>query len=364
MTLNQESLIKKIVKGGLDKLVVNFLNIPSTPFHIIISYLDIYDKMNLVKNMNLMNHEKHYNTLNHYYKNKYQKKVYKIPLNGGFTCPNIDGTVATGGCTFCSFMGSGDFAGNKREPLKSQFEDIKSMMQLKWKDGLYIAYFQANTNTHAPLEKLKELYEEAITLDPNIVMLSIGTRPDSLPKDVLDYLEDLNQRMPVQVELGLQTIHEKTSDLINRAHDLKCFDDAVYELRKRNIEVVVHVINGLPYETKEMMIDTIKHVNKLDIQGIKIHMLHLMEKTKMGYDYKKNPWPLLSLEDYVDITVDQILWLRKDIIIHRLTGDAPSSMLIAPTWTKKKFVVTNEIDKKLRALHLFQGDYYEKFTNS
>jgi radical SAM protein (TIGR01212 family) len=363
MTLNQESFIKKIVKGGLDKLVVNFLNIPSTPFHIIISYLDIYDKMNLVKNMNLMNHEKHYNTLNHYYRHKYQKKVYKIPLNGGFTCPNIDGTVATGGCTFCSFMGSGDFAGNKKEPLKTQFENIKEMMQMKWTDGYYIAYFQANTNTHAPLERLKELYEEAITLDPNIVMLSIGTRPDSLPIDVLDYLEDLNKRMPIQIELGLQTIHEKTSDLINRAHDLKCFDDAVKALRKRNIEVVVHVINGLPYETKQMMIDTIKHVNTLDIQGIKIHMLHLMEKTKMGYDYKKNPWPLLSLEDYVDITVDQILWLRKDIIIHRLTGDAPSKMLIAPTWTKKKFVVTNEIDKKLRALNLFQGDYYEKYTH-
>jgi hypothetical protein len=312
--------------------------------------------MNLVKNMNLMNHEKHYNTLNNYYKNKYQKKVYKIALNGGFTCPNIDGTVATGGCTFCSFMGSGDFAGNKKESLKSQFHHIKDMMQLKWKDGYYIAYFQANTNTHAPLERLKELYEEAITLDPNIVMLSIGTRPDCLGDDVLDYLEDLNKRMPVQVELGLQSIHEKTSILINRAHDLQCFDDAVKKLRQRHIEVVVHIINGLPFETKEMMIDTVKHVNTLDIQGIKIHMLHIMEKTKMGYDYKKEPWDILTLASYVDITVDQILWLRKDIIIHRLTGDSPTSMLIAPTWTKKKFVVTNEIDKKLRSLNLFQGD--------
>jgi hypothetical protein len=320
--------------------------------------------MNLVKNMNLMNHEKHYNTLNNYYKNKYQKKVYKIALNGGFTCPNIDGTVATGGCTFCSFMGSGDFAGNKKESLKSQFHHIKDMMQLKWKDGYYIAYFQANTNTHAPLERLKELYEEAITLDPNIVMLSIGTRPDCLGDDVLDYLEDLNKRMPVQVELGLQSIHEKTSILINRAHDLQCFDDAVKKLRQRHIEVVVHIINGLPFETKEMMIDTVKHVNTLDIQGIKIHMLHIMEKTKMGYDYKKEPWDILTLASYVDITVNQILWLRKDIIIHRLTGDSPTSMLIAPTWTKKKFVVTNEIDKKLRSLNLFQGDYYERSSNT
>lgn len=310
--------------------------------------------------MNITNDEKHYNTLTNYYQYRYGKKVFKIALNGGFTCPNIDGTVASGGCTFCSFMGSGDFAGDKHDSLKDQFEMQKIMMSQKWHDGLYIAYFQANTNTHAPLPRLKALFEEAITLDPHIVLLSIGTRPDALPKDVLDYLGELNQRMPVQVELGLQTIHQETSDLINRAHDLKCFDEAVYELRKRGIEVVVHIINGLPYETKDMMIDTVKHINKLDVQGIKIHMLHLMQKTKMGHDYLKNPWHLLTLEEYVDITVNQILWLRKDIIIHRLTGDAPSSMLIAPTWTKKKFVVTNEIDKKLRALGLYQGAYYEK----
>lgn len=316
--------------------------------------------MNLVKRMNLMNAEKHYNTIHNYYLNKYQKKVYKIPLNGGFTCPNIDGTVASGGCTFCSYMGSGDFAGDKHEPLKTQFETIKSMMEKKWKDGLYIAYFQANTNTHAPLPRLKELFEEAISLDPKIVMISIATRPDVLPDDVIDYLRELNQRMPVQIELGLQTIHQETSDLINRAHDLKCFDDAVKRLRKHNIEVVVHIINGLPHESKEMMLETVRHINTLDVQGIKIHMLHLMEKTKMGYEYKQNPWPLLTLEEYVDIVINQILWLRKDIIIHRITGDAPSEMLLAPMWTKKKFVVMNEIDKKLRKLNLYQGDYYEK----
>lgn len=310
--------------------------------------------------MNLMNHEKHYNTLTAYYNYRFKKKVFKISLNGGFTCPNIDGTVASGGCTFCSFMGSGDFAGNKLDPLSIQFKKQKDMMHQKWKDGAYIVYFQANTNTHAPLKRLKELYEEAITLDPNIVMISIATRPDVLPDDVVDYLGELNERIPVQIELGLQTIHQETSDLINRAHDLACFDDAVKRLREKNLEVVVHIINGLPFETKEMMVETVKHVNTLDIQGIKIHMLHLMEKTKMGYQYKKNPWKLLALEDYVDITVDQILWLRKDIIIHRLTGDSPASMLIAPFWTKKKFVVTNEIDKKLRKLNLYQGDYNER----
>lgn len=310
--------------------------------------------------MNLMNHEKHYNTLHNYYLETYKKKVFKIALNGGFTCPNIDGTVATGGCTFCSYMGSGDFAGNKWEPLSTQFNKIKTMMHQKWEDGFYVVYFQANTNTHAPLERLKTLYEEAITLDPNIVLLSIGTRPDVLPDDVVEYLGELNQRMPVQIELGLQTIHQETSDLINRAHDLACFDDAVKRLREKKIDVVVHIINGLPFETKEMMIETVKHLNHMDIQGIKIHMLHLMEKTKMGYQYKKNPWKLMTLEEYVDVTVEQIGWLRKDIIIHRLTGDAPSPMLIAPEWTKKKFVVTNEIDKKMRRMNLWQGDYYEK----
>lgn len=310
--------------------------------------------------MNLLTKEKHYNTLNNYYRKTYNQKVFKVALNAGFTCPNIDGTVASGGCTFCSWMGSGDFAGDKRDSLKVQFENIKQQMHKKWKDGLYIAYFQANTNTHAPLPRLKEIYEEAITLDPKIVMISLGTRPDSLPEDVLDYLEELNTRMPVQVELGLQTIHQSTSDLINRAHDLKTFDDAVLRLHKRGIEVVVHIINGLPTEDKKMMLDTVKHLNTLPIQGIKIHMLHLMEKTKMGYDYIQNPWELLTLEEYVDITTDQLLWLRPDIIVHRVTGDAPEEMLIAPLWTKKKFVVANEIDKRLRKLRLFQGAYYEE----
>lgn len=311
--------------------------------------------------MQLMTDEKHYNTLNNYYRHVYPNKVFKIALNGHFTCPNIDGTVARGGCTFCTPLGSGDFAGSKYDPLRKQFDNIKEMMHLKWSDKAnYVVYFQANTNTHGPLEKLKSLYEEAITLDPNIVMISIATRPDSLPIEVLDYLDDLNKRMPLQVELGLQTIHETTSNLINRAHDMKCFDDAVFELRKRNIEVVVHIINGLPYETKEMMLDTIRHINTLDIQGIKIHMLHVMEKTKMGFDYKKNPFPILSLEEYVDITVDQLRILKPSMIVHRVTGDAPLKLLIEPKWTIKKFVVQNEIDKRMRALNAWQGDLYER----
>lgn len=310
--------------------------------------------------MNIMNTEKHYNTLNNYYRFKYHKKVFKIALNGNFTCPNIDGTVARGGCTFCTPLGSGDFAGNKQSPLKEQFENIKQMMHTKWPDeAYYVVYFQANTNTHGPIEKIKKLFDEAITLDKNIVMISIATRPDSLPDDVLDYLNDLNKRVPVQVELGLQTIYQKTSDLINRAHDLQCFDEAVHKLRERGIEVVVHIINGLPYETNEMMLKTAQHLNSLDIQGVKIHMLHVMEKTKMGFDYKKNPFPVLTLEAYVNITVLQLRHLNKNIIIHRVTGDAPKSLLIEPTWTLKKFVVQNEIDKLMRKHNFFQGDLYE-----
>ncbi|PKK86990.1 MAG: TIGR01212 family radical SAM protein [Tenericutes bacterium HGW-Tenericutes-8] len=309
--------------------------------------------------MNLMTDEKHYNTLNNYYRAYYPNKVFKIALNGGFTCPNIDGTVAKGGCTFCTPLGSGDFAGSKYDPLKIQFDNIKEMMHLKWPDKAnYIVYFQANTNTHSPIDKIKKLFDEAIGLDENIVMISIATRPDSLPIEVLDYLTELNQKMPVQVELGLQTIHETTSDLINRAHDITCFDDAVKALRNRNIEVVAHIINGLPYETKDMMLDTVRHLNTLDIQGIKIHMLHVMEKTKMGFDYKKHPFPILSLEDYVDITVDQLRILKPNIIVHRVTGDAPLKLLIEPKWTLKKFVVQNEIDKKMRLLNAWQGDSY------
>lgn len=306
--------------------------------------------------MNLFTNEKHYNTLNNYYKYKYKRKVYKIPLNGGFTCPNIDGTVATGGCTFCSYMGSGDFAGNKFDPLKVQFKQGKDMMIKKWGEGLYIPYFQANTNTHGTLSKLKTLFEEAITLDKDNVMISIATRPDALDDEKIAYLVDLNKRMPVQIELGLQTIHNETGKLINRGHNLEVFDKIVKKLKDHNFEIVVHIINGLPNETKEMMVETAKYVNSLNISGIKIHMLHIMEKTKMGFDYKKNPWNLLTLEEYVDITVTQLRHLNKNMIIHRLTGDAPRAMLLAPNWTLKKFIVLNEIDKLMRKNKYYQGD--------
>lgn len=309
--------------------------------------------------MNLMTKEKPYNTLNAFYRNKFGKKVFKVSLNGGFTCPNKDGKSGTGGCTFCSESGSGDYAGNKAEPLQVQFEKIKTRMHQKWKDAYYIAYFQANTNTYDTAENLRTLYEEALGLDPKIVGLSIGTRPDAFSEAIYDLLSELNTKTYLTVELGLQSIYPETSKLINRGHDLKCFDDAVKELRKRNIDVVVHVINGFPNENKEMMINTVKHVNTLGVQGIKIHMLHIVKKTVLGHQYTIKPFKTLSLEEYRDIVVDQIELLDPNIIIHRLTGDAPIETLIAPLWILKKFITVNEIDKVLRSTNSHQGIKYK-----
>lgn len=306
----------------------------------------------------LITKEKHYNTLHNYYMKKYGQKVFKVSLNAGFTCPNIDGTVAYGGCTFCSSLGSGEFGGNKVDPLSVQFEEVKKMMHKKWKDALYIPYFQANTNTHAPVESLRELFEEAITLDPKIVEISIGTRPDSLPDDVVNFLAELNKRIPVQIELGLQSIHEETAIAVNRAHNLEVFDDAVKRLRKHDIEVVVHIINGLPGETKEMMIETVKHLNTLDIQGLKIHMLNVLTNSKMGYQYKKEPWTLLERDEFINIVVDQLRHLKRSVIIHRLTGDSDKSYLIAPKWTLNKITILNDIDKTMRRKKYYQGDLY------
>lgn len=302
-----------------------------------------------------MTKEKPYNTLNAYYRHRFGKKVFKVSLDGGFTCPNKDGSKGYGGCIYCSSSGSGDFAGNKNESLAVQFNKIKEMMLHKWHDAYYIAYFQANTNTYDTAENLRNMYYEALGLDENIVGLSIGTRPDAFNAEIYDLLEEINTKTYLQLELGLQTINPKTSDFINRGHDLDCFTSCVKELRKRNIDVVVHIINGLPNETKEDMMNTIDYVNSLDIQGIKIHLLHVMKQTKLGNLYLKNPFALLTLQEYVDITTSQIKRLRPDIIIHRLTGDAPRELLIEPKWSLKKFVIMNEIDKQLRQTNSIQG---------
>lgn len=302
--------------------------------------------------------EKKYYTLNDFYKNKFHSKVFKVALNGDFTCPNRDGSISHEGCIFCSESGSGDFAGNKYKTLAEQFEDIKNIMLKKWPEGKYIAYFQANTNTYGPIKKLRKLFYEALSLDENVIGISIATRPDCLPKEVLDLLEKLNAKTYLTVELGLQTIHKDSLDYINRGHDLDTFVTAVKELRKRNINVVVHIINGIPKETKEMMIDTVKLLNKLDIQGIKIHMLYVQKNTILEKIYEKEKFHLLTLEEYVDIVVSQLKILKDNIVVHRISGDAPRNQLIAPKWTLKKFVVSNEIDKLMRTKNIFQGINY------
>lgn len=308
----------------------------------------------------MKNAQHRYNALDYYLKAKYRKKVFKIALNGNFTCPNRDGKISTRGCIFCSAEGSGDFAGSRYEPLEEQFRSIKTIMEQKWPDGLYIVYFQANTNTYAPLSKLKELFETAIRLDPKIVAISIATRCDSLSPDILDYLEELNSRIPVWVELGLQTIHPETMKFLNLGYDTETFRSAVYELRKRKIETIAHIINGLPGENKAMMFETINFINQLPINGIKIHSLFILKNTILGKMFLQNPFPVLSLEEYVDIVAEQIAHLREDIIIHRISGDAPREELLAPLWSLKKMVVMNEIDKKMRELDYYQGCKFNK----
>ncbi len=297
---------------------------------------------------------KRYHTLNDYYQNKFHSKIFKISLNAGFTCPNIDGSVGTGGCIYCSNLGSGDFAGNSQESLTNQFYQIRDEISKKWPEGKYIGYFQAHTNTYAPLPILKQKYEEILKLD-NVVGLSIATRPDAITEECLDYFEELSKKTFLTIELGLQTIHENTSKFINRCHSLKCFEEMVKKLQKRHIEVVVHIMNGLPYETKEMMLETVKYLNKLKINGIKIHMLHILKDTKLGLLYKQNPFPVLTKNEYIDIVCDQLEILDPSIVIHRITGDPKKEDLIAPNWLLKKFDVLNSIDKELVRRNTYQG---------
>lgn len=298
---------------------------------------------------------KRYHTLTYYYKNKFNAKVCKVSLNANFTCPNIDGTVGFGGCIYCSKLGSGEFGGNPKDSLIEQFEKGKKTMQRKWPDAKFIAYFQANTNTYAPLKRLRECFEPFIERE-DCIGLSIATRSDSITDECLDYLEDINKRTFLIVELGLQTIHEKTSKLINRCSTLKDFTDMVKKLKRRNINVIVHIINGLPYETEEMMIETVKYLNKLNIDGIKIHMLEVLKDTPLEKYYAKNKFKILSKEEYVNIVVKQLEYLNKEIVIHRLTADPDKNNIIEPTWLIKKFTILNEIDKLMSKNNIYQGD--------
>ena len=283
-----------------------------------------------------------YLSFNKYLKDKFGQKVYKISLDGGFTCPNRDGKTGTRGCIFCSKGGSGDFAESKEMSITEQIESGK-----KIKSGKYIAYFQAFTNTYAPVEMLRQKYEEAIN-HPDIVALSIATRPDCLGDDVLRLLDEMNKIKPVFVELGLQTIHQKSSKYIRRGYDLSVYDKAVRDLKKIGVNVVVHVILGLPNESENDMLETVKYVCESGANGIKLQLLHVIDGTDLAKDYEKGLFKTLEFDEYVNLIVKCVKIIPKDIVIHRLTGDGAKKDLIAPLWSADKKRVLNAINKALR----------------
>jgi radical SAM protein (TIGR01212 family) len=301
---------------------------------------------------------KRYYTWNRHLRDEFGMKIFKVALDAGFDCPNRDGTVAFGGCTFCSVAGSGDFAGDRVDSIVDQFEERKNKMHQKWKDAKYMAYFQAYTNTHAPLSVIKEKFEAALAID-GVVGLSIATRPDCLPDDVVEYLAELNERTYLWVELGLQTVHERTANLINRAHDFSCYLEGVQKLRNHGIRVCTHIINGLPLEDNEMMLETVREVAKLDVQGIKIHLLHLLKGTPMIKQYEKGLVEFMDKDDYIGLVVDQLELLPPEMVIHRITGDGPINLMIGPMWSVNKWDVLNGIDAELERRGSWQGKYFE-----
>lgn len=302
------------------------------------------------------NTNKRYYTLDYFFKEKFNKKIGRIPINAGFTCPNINGEKSFGGCTFCNTLGSGDFAGAKTDSLLKQWESGKKMISKKWPNSSYIAYFQSFSNTYAPVEVLKEKYETFLNLD-DCMGISIGTRADCIDEEIAKYLGELNKKTFLMVELGLQSSNEYTNKIINRAHSNEEFLNAIKLLKKYNINTVVHIINGLPKETEEDMLNTIKFLNKLNIDGIKIHLLHVMHDTKLVQQLNNGFLELLSMEKYIDIVCKQLEILNEDVVIHRLTGDAPSDIFIGPIWSKKKTIVLNNIDKELVKKNTWQGKY-------
>ena len=284
--------------------------------------------------------------LNEYLRRTFGCKVYKIALNGRFTCPNRDGTIATVGCIFCSKGGSGEFAGNPKESITEQIEDGKRRLEKKIKDGKYIAYFQAYTNTYAPTEYLRKVYYEAIN-NMDIVALSIATRPDCLSADVIELLDELNQIKPVWIELGLQTIHEKSAEYIRRGYELTVYDEAVKRLRKKNIKVITHIILGLPGETINEMTETVQYVCDSGIMGIKLQLLHVLRGTDLEREYLAGNISVLSEDEYIAILKKCVAIIPDDIVIHRLTGDGDKKLLIAPMWSANKKHVWNRIQKEV-----------------
>ena len=308
----------------------------------------------MTKNMTMRWDEKRYYSLDYYLKQTYGEKLYKIALDGGMTCPNRDGTLGARGCIFCSAGGSGDFAGDRRTSITEQIEAGKAQSIRKHNGSSYIAYFQAYTNTYAPVSYLRSVFTEAIN-HPDIRILSIATRPDCLNDDVLALLAELNKKKPVWVELGLQTIHEETAQFIRRGYKLPVFEDALRKLRKIGITVIVHTILCLPGESREMMLDTIRYLNTQDIQGIKLQLLHILKHTDLADYYEKHPFHLPSREEYYELLGMCICNLRPDIVIHRLTGDGPRKLLVAPLWTGNKRQVLNGMQRYFKEQNIWQG---------
>ena len=301
---------------------------------------------------------KRYHTWNYALRQQFGEKIFKVPIDGGFDCPNRDGTVAKGGCTFCSVSGSGDMIVAPSDPLPLQFQKEIQLMHQKWPTvDQYIVYFQNFTNTHAPVDVIRHRFEQVVN-EKGVVGLSIGTRPDCLPDEVVNYLAELNERFYLWVELGLQTTFEETSAAINRAHDYQTYLDGVAKLRKHGIRVCTHLINGLPGETPAMMRENVRRtIQDSDIQGIKLHLLHLMTNTKMLRDYNEGRLQLMSKEAYVSVICDQLEMIPPEIVIHRLTGDAPFETIIGPMWSLKKWEVLNAIDAEMKRRNSYQGKY-------
>lgn len=314
--------------------------------------------INLNEKEHSMWKDKRYYSLNYFLREKFGEKVFKISLDAGFSCPNRDGKINNKGCIFCSERGSGDFAGNRNYSITEQFENIKIMMNKKWKQGKYIAYFQAYTNTYGEIDLLRSKYEEALN-QSGVVALAIATRPDCINDDVLDLLEEYNKRIYLWIELGLQTTNDETAKLINRGYKLEVFENTVDKLRKRNIDVVVHTILGLPGEDESCMLKTIDYVAHKDVQGIKIHLLHVMKNTPLEKLFNEGNMQFMTEENYVNLICKAITRLPKNMVIHRLTGDAPRNLLIEPKWSLKKWEILNAIDKKLKDENLYQGMNFE-----
>ena len=301
--------------------------------------------------------DKPYHSLDYELKRQFGQKIYKVSLDGGMSCPNRDGTVGTGGCTFCSQGGSGEFAvGRTGYPdVWEQIEQAKTRVHRKISgEGKYIAYFQSYTNTYAPVDYLRTLFERAIT-HPDIVALSVGTRPDCLGDEVVALLKELNRQKPVWVELGLQTIHEKTAERIHRGYRLEVFEDAYRRLKEAGLTVVVHVILGLPGETKEEMLETVDYLGKIPVDGIKLQLLHILKGSQMATEYEKNPFSLMELEEYLDLILTCVARLPQSVVIHRLSGDGAKALLIGPAWSANKKLVLNRMMQKFRDNGIFQG---------